>query len=384
MKLTDEQIGIELRALRESPSERFAAELDAWAAEGFPSGEAPRSIQREPKRVRPPRLARLRDRLIGPRWRLRSALAGGAAIVLALTVAVGVFQSASDDPTGPQSLTNGDDPAAEPTPGGAAPSAAGDQAIPEARGRATQQAPGADIAPAPKVPPVPPEQLKPGQPRVQERSASLTLSTEPDRVDDVADGVIDVTDRHDGIVVSSDVSTSGDAGRASFDLRIPTPNLQDAVADLSDLAHVASRDQGTLDITAPFVTAQERFGDAKAEVDALLDQLAAADSPAEVASIREQLRLARQELAGARAELGALKQRADFSRVSVAVAADGDGDGWSIGDAADDAVGVLEALGGAALVTLAVLIPLGALAALGWLIGRGLRRRARERVLDED
>ena len=37
MRLTDEQIDAELSALRETPTERFAAELDAWTAEGFPS-----------------------------------------------------------------------------------------------------------------------------------------------------------------------------------------------------------------------------------------------------------------------------------------------------------------------------------------------------------
>src|SRR5215212_4420663 len=36
MKLTDEQIGAALKQLGETPSEPFAAELDAWAAEGFP------------------------------------------------------------------------------------------------------------------------------------------------------------------------------------------------------------------------------------------------------------------------------------------------------------------------------------------------------------
>jgi uncharacterized protein DUF4349 len=376
MKLTDEQIGIELSALREAPSERFAAELDAWAAEGFPPAERP-SPAKEAKTAARSRLTSLRDRFSGLQRRpLRAALAGGAVVVFAVTVAVGVFQAARDDagPAGGESLTVEEKSGTESAPAGGA---AGSQRLDEV-------APSDAIEPAPTpVPPIPPEQLKPGQPRVQERSASMTLSTEPDQVDDVADGVVDVTDRYDGIVVSSDVSTSGGKGRASFDLRVPTQNLQAALADLSDLAHVASRDEGMLDITAPFVTAEERFDDAKAEVDALLDQLAAAGSPAEVASIREQLRLARQELAVARAELAALKQRADFSRVAVAVVADGDGDGWSIGDAADDAVSVLEALGGAALVTLAVLVPLGAIVALVWLALRELRRRRREAALDD-
>src|SRR4051812_19214672 len=48
MRLTDEQIGAELHALRETPSEQFAAELDAWAAEGFPTAK-----ELEPSRRRP-------------------------------------------------------------------------------------------------------------------------------------------------------------------------------------------------------------------------------------------------------------------------------------------------------------------------------------------
>ena len=384
MKLTDEQIGIELRALRESPSERFAAELDTWVAEGFPRSDRLSSNGAgERGRSRWTRLAerwrRLRERPMRP------ALAGAATIVLALTVAVGVLQSVRDGggPTGPESLSVEQPSRGEPAPetGGAAAKPLGERATGDERvsGDAIEPAPTT----LPPVPPVPPEQLKPGQPRVQERNASMTLSTEPDQVDDVADGVVDVTDRYDGVVVSSEVSTSGEQGRASFDLRIPTPNLQAALADLSDLAHVSSRDEGTLDITAPFVTAEERFDDAKAEVDARLEQLTTADSPDEVASIREQLRVARQELAAARSELGALKQRADFSRLSVTVLGDGDGDGWSIGDAADDAVDVLEALGGATLITLAVLLPFALIGFLGWLGIRQVRQHRRESALDE-
>ena len=67
----------------------------------------------------------------------------------------------------------------------------------------------------------------------------MTLSTGPDEVDDVADEVVEVTERYDGIVASSSVRTGEERGRASFDLRIPSANLQAALADLSDLAGAA-------------------------------------------------------------------------------------------------------------------------------------------------
>ena len=377
MRLTDEQIGAELHALRETPSERFAADLDSRVAEGFPStsGEA------TPSRGWGDRLARL----LNPQF----AVTAAATLLLAVIVSVAAISNLDngDGKSGPDRFLSEDGqpdkPSTESLESGRTGDATAEQA-PSTSGSGASNGGGAiEPAPVPSVPPVPQEQLKPGQERVQERTASMTLSTEPDQVDEVADGVVEVTERYDGIVLASNVGTSDDGGRANFDLRIPTQDLQAALADLSDLADVSSRDEGTLDITAPFVTAEERFDDAKAEVDALLDQLAEASSATEIASLREQLRVARGELAAARAELGALKQRAEFSRLSLTVLGSGDGDGWSIGDAADDAIDVLEALGGAALVTLAVVIPLGGLAFLVWLATTRLRRRRRESVLDE-
>ncbi|MFL5907001.1 MAG: DUF4349 domain-containing protein [Solirubrobacterales bacterium] len=352
MRLSDEQIGAELRALRPAPDKEFAARLDERVA----------ALPAQPEAAARGRNVHsaARTRILGPRWKRLVP----AAAVLAVTVAV-VAVALSNRGSETTSLRGSVDQAAPSLGTGAA-------------------APRESVSPstAEPIPPIPNEQLKPGRERVQERSASLTLSTDPGKVDDVSDGVIDVTDRYDGIVSSSQVNTAGGSGRASFDLRIPARNLQAALADLSDLAHVSSRNEGTLDITSTFVSAQERFADARAAVDRLLDQLARADSPAEIAAIREQLRLARQELAVARAQLAGLKQRADFSRLSVTVLGDADGGSWSIGDAADDAVSVLEAIGGAALITLAVLVPLALLTALGWAGTRELRRRRREAPLD--
>ena len=373
--LTDEQLRRGLHELRETPSEDFAAELDGWAAAGFPSA-------READASADSRIAFLGERL-RRRRPLMPMLAGAATIVLAVTIGIAlVSQEGLNDRLDQTEDLSRDG-------GGTAPPSAEDSDSALER----EPAPGGDagststIEPAPTtVPPVPPtprEELRPNRERVQERSASMTLSTDAGDVDDVADAVVEVAERYEGIVVSSEVSRSGERGRANFDLRIPSASLQSALADLSDLASVSARNEGTLDITAPFVAAQERFEDAEAEVEALLERLEDAGGATEIASLREHLRTARAELAAARAELGNLKQRSDFSRLAVIVLGEGDADGWSLDDAAGDAVSVLEDIAGAALVALAVLLPLALLALFGRLGARELGRRRRESALDD-
>jgi len=356
----------ELRRERPSIDRSFAAKLDERVARGLsgngsgdPSGEG----------------ATLLERATGLlRGGMRPALATAAAVLLALTVTFAVMQD--DDGRDPGEAIEGVSTGEE--PGVGAPEAP-DSAVPQTAQGTREPAPMT----VPPVPIPPGEPLRPGKERVQERSASLTLSTDAGEVQRVADGVVEVTDRHDGIVVSSQVSTSGEAGRATFDLRIPTRNLQAAMADLSGLASVASRNEGSLDITGPFIGAEERFADARAEVDALLEELEEAESASEISSIRQQLRIARGELASARSALASLKQRADFSRLSVAVTSGGDADGWSLGDAVDDAVSVLEDMAGAALVSLAVILPLGLLVLIAGFALRGYRRYTRERALSD-
>ena len=58
------------------------------------------------------------------------------------------------------------------------------------------------------------------------------------------------------------------------------------------------------------------------------------------------------------------------------------GGGFTIGKAAHDAGRVLTVAAGVALIALAVLVPLGLIAALAWWIAAALRRRRREQALD--
>jgi hypothetical protein len=242
-----------------------------------------------------------------------------------------------------------------------------------------------------------------GGPRKVAQSANLVLSTEPQKVRDVADGVVQVVDRYRGYVVSSDV-TSGNApgpvplnhraespsaqqGSGHFELRIPAGHLQDALADLSRLAHVTSRTEGVKDITKHFNSAEQQVQDLEAQRTHLLRQLADAITITEQDSIKQRLAIVEHELAGAKDALGHVQQRIHMVRLSVDVLGqkgidEGGGGSWNIGDALHDAGRVLTVLTGILLISAAVLVPLGLLGALAWITARALIRRRREGALD--
>ena len=155
--------------------------------------------------------------------------------------------------------------------------------------------------------------------RKVERSASLTLATKPGDVDAVSARIQDVTRRQGGFVASSSVSSQqgGD-----FELRIPTRNLDAAMAALSRLGAVRDRQQRSEDITAQSVSARSRLKDARTERKSLLDQLADADTVTEAGAIRARLRLVSNEIEVAKAAVRRVDNRADFATVSVALVAD--------------------------------------------------------------
>jgi hypothetical protein len=197
-------------------------------------------------------------------------------------------------------------------------------------------------------------------------------------------------DRFGGIVASSAIGSDESSGEATFELRIPTGRLDDALAALSKLGHVAQRRQSLVDITRSFTSVQDRLSDARAERRGLLRALAGAATQRQVDSLRARLRDVRSRIARRSGDLDALRRRADQSRVSVTVRADGrrpgagagSGGSWSPSDAARDALRVLEVIAGVALVALAVLAPLALLAALVALGVRSGRRRRRKGALD--
>jgi uncharacterized protein DUF4349 len=356
----------ELRALRPSPAAAFTEELDARAAAGFAkaggSGEGLFG-----------RIARaLRNS--SPR---RLALPAGAAALTALVVATAVIaigDGESEDQS--SSLLShitrfSDTPrtAAQQPPVGE--SAASESDL--SSGGAGVQLEGTGYSSS-------------AHSRAVERDAELVLRTQPGEIGKASREVFDAVHAAKGVVLSSSVRDQGSESSARFQLLVPSAQLGDALASLSQIAEVRSRHEATLDITAPTVSVGDRLKDSEATIEGMLAQLSAAESYEERALLERQLRQERQRAAVLRSQLDQLQRRADFARISLRIES-GSGAGaavsgrWGIGDALDDAGRVLTIAAGVAVISLAVIGPLALIALLAWLAHRIWLRQRRERAL---
>ncbi len=379
----------EIAELRPSPEESFAARMDRKVAAGFDTGEGRENAFGIAS-------AWERFRSIPMTRRLMPVGAIALAAVVAVTTVVSLNSGgagSTDSNPGAEGDTaavaqsadaGGGKAASAPIPSTveSPESAAGPARLPKGASNASTSAIGGQTTTGPYA--------SGEKRRYVERNAQLTLGTDPGKVGDVTDDVLGIVGRYDGIVLNSSVSDgpAGDAG-AEFELLIPSARLGDALANLSGVAEVRSRAENTKDITAPTVTTGDRLREARAEVEGLLKQLAAADTDAERQSAEEQLSFQRQRVAGLRSALNSLKRRANLSRVSLEVVTgdassfgSADGGRWTIEDALADAGRILATAAAVTLVGLAILAPFALLALLFWLGRRGWVAGSRRRVLE--
>jgi hypothetical protein len=226
----------------------------------------------------------------------------------------------------------------------------------------------------------------PARQRRVERSTRLELTTTD--VQKAADGVVRATQAAGGFVQSSQIATGDGRSTASFVLRVPTSRLDDALARLSKLGHVKSLQQSAQDITGSYDSASARLAEARAERRGLLRALAKATTAQEISSLRARIADNRRELQRYQREFNAVRNRANYATVGVDVTGTKRkqtvapaGGSWTPGDAAHDAVRVLEVSAGVALIALAVLAPVGLVGAAGGFAAIAVRRRRREAAL---
>jgi uncharacterized protein DUF4349 len=224
------------------------------------------------------------------------------------------------------------------------------------------------------------------------QSAQLSLSTKPSNVDGVAQQVFNVIAAQNGVVRSSQVTAANNAnGYAQFELSVPSSNLGQTMAALSRLhdSNVVSRTDATQDITQQVGGVGMRLADARALHTALVRKLAAATTTTEIDGLNAQIGAVEARIARLQGSLRSLHRKVNFSDISLTINAASvpghpvsSGGGFTLGKAAHDAGRVLVVAAGVALITLAVLVPLGMVLAFALWIAHAIRRRRREQALD--
>jgi len=366
-----EDLERELRAERPEPDLDFARRLDEWAEAGFPRdrGLGPLAAERKGG------LQRAWERLSAtPARRMLLPAGAVATVVVVAGVAIsrhdpdhtGLSGSASTPTT--EQASPAEDAASD---GGAATPGAADSAV--------------EAAPSLELDSGDPGIARGTDERIVDAGARLSLGAEADEVQEAANGVVEVTDRYDGVVVDSQVTSDVAGARASFELELPYSRLDAALADLSELGDVISRTETTEDITPQAVRARKDLADLHERIRDARIELIKADTREQRLILRSQIASLEASADAAEAELNGVVRQGRFATVEVTIRSDGPADedgGWSLGDAFDDAGRVLEVIGGIALVALAVLVPLALVAALAAFGISRARGQARERALD--
>ncbi len=360
------ELALLLRDERPEPEPGWAAELDERAAAGFPRGGGAGR--------------RGSSWLSGGGWMAPA----GALATLAIVVVAVTSTGGNSDPMSSQLEGGPPDSMAQTTttPATEAATGANGELVPISPGRTLKEDSSAaaydlgrrqsDDAIAPGI-----------ENRKVERNTQLSLSAKPEDVRGVSDEVITITRSLGGIVASSQISETDGNATATLELTLPTRNVDAALDQMTELADVDSLNETSTDITKPFVSAQDELRDAEARRRELLEALGNATTDAEVEALTLQIADARREISRAEASFERIAARARLSSLSVSVSSNPNAsDERTLGDWFDDAVDVLKGIAGVLLISAAILVPLGLIAAvIAWSTSR-LRRRSREKTLD--
>jgi anti-sigma factor RsiW/uncharacterized small protein (DUF1192 family) len=149
------------------------------------------------------------------------------------------------------------------------------------------------------------------------RTASLTLLTKD--FDKTRAALEDVVRRHRGYSAQLTVgSESGSAHKLSATFRVPVDQLDAAIAEIKQLAHVEQESQGGEEVTEQYVDLNARLSNAQRTEQTLLDILQKRTGMlSDVLAVEQELARVREEIERMEAELKNLQNRVSFSTLQV-------------------------------------------------------------------
>jgi predicted nucleic acid-binding Zn-ribbon protein len=149
------------------------------------------------------------------------------------------------------------------------------------------------------------------------RTASLALLTRD--FDKTRNALEDVVRRHQGYSAQLTVgSESGSAHKLSATFRVPADQLDAAIAEIKQLAHVEQESMGGEEVTEQYVDLNARLSNARRTEQTLLDVLEKRTGRlSEVLEVEQELARVREEIERMEAELKNLQNRVSFSTLQV-------------------------------------------------------------------
>ena len=149
------------------------------------------------------------------------------------------------------------------------------------------------------------------------RNASLTLLTKD--FDKTRGALEDVVRGHHGYSAQLTVgSESGSAHKLSATFRVPVDQLDAAIAEIKQLAHVQQESRGGEEVTEQYVDLTARLSNARRTEQTLLDVLEKRTGRlSDVLAVEQELARVREEIERMEAELKSLQNRVSFSTLQV-------------------------------------------------------------------
>ena len=262
----------------------------------------------------PPRFAAALQERARPRWEVRGVplWAWGLATALVLVAVFAIPQRRMAAP--PRSFYAADSPARMPS------------ALSRDIGHALEPigplVAGTGRVTAPSAPPQPIQQAQPPAAPMIARTAALTLVAAD--FDQARAAIESILSRHHGYFADLNVSGPSGAGRTiSATLRVPSDQLETALAELRKLGRVETESQNGEEVTAQYVDLEARLANARNTAQRLTDLLRERTGKlADVLAVETELDRVRGEIESMEAQRKSLSSRVAFASVNLTVRED--------------------------------------------------------------
>ena len=249
----------------------------------------------------------------------RRLLSSAAALLLLTSTVACAAQSRAPDAPAGYAASAGPAPAAKVAD---APAAAGVEA--SAQGATPASPPASPGAPHAASPARPPSASPTGQPGGANAKAAsearaqlvvytgaLSMLTDPDKIPETIDRVIDVAESHGGSLMGR-----RDDG---VEIRVPSLHFRSALKELEGVATVTTRSVSAEDVTEQVHDLEVRLSNLKATQRRLQEFLARAANVNDALTVERELERVAREIDTIEGKVTFLKTRASFSRITVAL-----------------------------------------------------------------